>query len=102
VKYRQKVLTELSEHLVRFGLRKCPVCDSETLAISRLPVIVAIGGFSHHEPSDPRHDPDSNVNFAAKVECDVCGYMLLFNVERFHTGDEPIIYTGPEEPPDPS
>jgi hypothetical protein len=98
MKFREKVVTELGEHLVRFGLRKCPVCDGGALAISRRPVILTVGGL-HFDQSDPRHDPDANIEYAAKVECDVCGHILLFNVERFYSGDEPVLYTGPEEPP---
>jgi len=97
MKYRKKVVNELAEHLARFGLSKCPVCESETLAISPYPVLVNFGGFPL-EKNDRRHDPDANVWYAAKVECDLCGHMLLFNVEKFHSGDDKILYLGDVEP----
>jgi hypothetical protein len=99
MKYREKVVTELAEHLVRFGLNKCPVCDGETLAISKYPVLVNFGGFPH-DKLDSRHDPDANVWYAAKVECEICGHMLFFNVEKFHSGDDKILYMGDTEPED--
>jgi hypothetical protein len=107
VRFRQKIVRELRDHIARLGLRSCPVCGSETLGISDYPVLVSFGGFPH-EKTDPRHDPEANVWFAAKVECQVCGYMMFFNSERFHHGDEPVLFQGTREyeaeidPPDES
>ena len=64
--------------------------------ISDYPVILNYGGF-HHEQPDPRHDPEANIYYAAKVECSLCGYMMLFNSERFHHGDEPVLFMGTRE-----
>jgi hypothetical protein len=57
VRFRDDVVTALSEHIVRLGLRQCPVCDGDSLQISRLPVILTVGGL-HHDRDDPRHDPE--------------------------------------------
>jgi hypothetical protein len=96
VRFRQKIARELRDHISRLGLSTCPVCGSQALAISDYPVIVNYGGF-HHEEGDPRRDPEANIYYAAKVECDVCGYMMLFNSERFHHGDEPTLFMGTRE-----
>ncbi|HTA33492.1 MAG TPA: hypothetical protein VK721_08720 [Solirubrobacteraceae bacterium] len=39
-------------------------------------------------------EPSGNVLFMVRVECQVCGHTMLFNSERFFTGDEPIIERG--------
>jgi hypothetical protein len=96
VRFRQKIVIELGEHIARLGLRSCPGCDSETLGISPYPVILNFGGFQH-EKTDARYDPEANIYYAAKVECHVCGYMMLFNSEQFHHGDEPILFMGTPE-----
>lgn len=94
MRFRQKTLKEIAEHIVRLGLAKCPVCGSESsLGASPYPVLLSFGGF-HHEPRDPRHDPEANVWFAVNVECQVCGHMMLFNSERFHHGNEPVLFQG--------
>jgi hypothetical protein len=99
MKLREKVLNELSAHLTRFGLSRCSVCEGGALGISPYPVLVNFGGFPH-EKADKRHDPDANVWYAAKVECDMCGHMQLFNIEKFHSGDDKIFYLGDVEPED--
>lgn len=95
MRFRQKVVIELRDHLARLGLRGCSVCGSETsLGISDYPVIVSYGGTGGYDESDPRYDPEANIWFAAKVECQVCGHMTFFNSERFHHGDEPVMFQG--------
>jgi hypothetical protein len=97
VRFRQKIVVELRDHIARLGLRSCPVCASETgLHISDYPVLVSYGGLPL-EPDDPLHDPEANVWFAAKVECKVCGHMMLFNSAAFHHGDEPVLFHGSRE-----
>lgn len=57
--------------------------------------MVYIGGI-HHEQGHPRHDPEANVIFAVRMTCDVCGYMMLFDSEKFQAGDEKMLFIGPE------
>ena len=42
-------------------------------------------------------DPDRQVTFAVRVECTTCGYLMLFNAEQQHRGDEMILVTGQVE-----
>jgi len=53
-----------------------------------------IGGFPH-EKDDPRWDSEANVRFMVEVRCNMCGYSMLFDSEKFHSGDEPTITTVP-------
>lgn len=107
VRFRKKILAELRDHISRLGLHSCPVCNSQTLGISEFPVIVNYGGFQF-EQTDPRYDPEANIHYAILVECAICGHMMFFNSERFHHGDEPILFMGTREheaeidPPDES
>ena len=39
-------------------------------------------------------DPDRFLTFAVQIECATCGYLMLFNAERYRTGNEPIILVG--------
>jgi hypothetical protein len=86
----------MRDRLSQLGLSTCKICESGTLGVSDYPVIVSFGGW-HHEKPDPRHDPEANVWFAVRVECDMCGHMMFFNSERYTTGDEPVLFQGSRE-----
>ena len=97
MRFRKKAVLEMRDHIARLGLSGCSICGSETsLGLSDYPVLVSFGGFPH-EKTDPRHDPEANVWFAVKVECQVCGHMLFFNSEGFSGGDEPVLFVGSRE-----
>ena len=97
MRYGKKVLTEIAAWITSLGLRSCPVCGSDSsLGASPYPVLLNIGGF-HHEKNDPRWDPEANVRFMIEVRCEVCGHSMLFDSEKFHPGDEPILFSGPPE-----
>ena len=91
VKWAAPVREEIAAHLVRLGLTKCPICDAETLSIDGRPVALPVGGapWTNPEREKPK-DPDADVYFMVRIECEVCGYNMLFNVERFHDGDTPV------------
>jgi hypothetical protein len=91
VKWAEPIREELAAHLVRLGLEKCAVCDAGLLGIAEKPVLLLSGGAPW--PTQARggkRDPDSVVNYMVRVECNMCGYNLLFNSERFHDGDTPM------------
>lgn len=96
MRFRKKALIEMRDHLSRLGLTTCSVCGTGALALSDYPVLVHFGGLPH-DKTDPKHDPEANVWFAVKVECDVCGNMQFFNSDRFHGGDEPVLFIGSRE-----
>jgi hypothetical protein len=80
-------MAEVSETLQRLGLRACPVCGSrESLEMSDFPVFLADGRF----PAEPGAD----LTFAVRVECGTYGHVMLFNSQRYRTGDEKILMLG--------
>lgn len=86
-RFRKKIRREISDRIVAFGLTECPVCNGTTLSVSPYPVMVSYGGI-HYEKGDPRHDAEANVNYMLKVECSICGYVMLFNSEQHRGPDE--------------
>jgi hypothetical protein len=95
VRWRRTFVDETRQHLARLGLKTCPVCESEQIFVSLLPYMISVGGSAWTRAHPP--DPETNVLFMVAVECRTCGHTLLFNSERFRTGDEPIMFVGSEE-----
>jgi hypothetical protein len=88
VKFAPPIHDEIRAHLVRLGLEKCPICEAGILGIAEKPVLVFSGGAPWPVPSlGGKPDPDAMVDYMARVECQMCGYNMLFNVERFRDGD---------------
>ena len=97
-------MTEVAEALQQLGLAACPVCGStESLSMSRFPVLVIEAGFPPGEDGFPGGSEDgfpggeddrSDMTFAVRIECTTCGHLMLFNAERYRTGDEKIMVQG--------
>jgi hypothetical protein len=85
MRWEEQALEEMRQRIVQLGLRQCAVCASETMGVDRLPVIFHIGGDDHTRRNVPS-DKDVNVLFMVKVECQMCGYAMLFNSERLLPG----------------
>jgi hypothetical protein len=96
MRWRQTFMAEVSESLQQLGMRACPVCGStESLGMSPFPVLLVDGEF----PPDADdlslgEDRDGDLTFAIRVECITCGHLMLFNAERYRTGDDKIIVPG--------
>lgn len=66
------------------------MCGSlESLEMSEFPVFLADGRF----PAEPGAD----LTFAVRVECGTCGHVMLFNAQRYRTGDEKILMLTEDE-----
>src|SRR5215471_8464953 len=91
MRWRQEFMAEVFESLLRLGLRACPVCDSaESLSMSPYPAILVDGEF----PLDPDtlpEDEGGDLTFAVRIECTTCGHLMLFNAQRYRSGDAKII-----------
>ena len=104
MRWRRTFMAEVFESLFRLGLKACPVCDSaESLSMSPFPAILVDGEF----PLDPDALPEEeggDLTFAVRIECTTCGHLMLFNAQRYRTGDARIIEDGitEEERPLPS
>lgn len=85
-------MTEVFESLQQLGLRACPVCGSaESLNMSPLPVVLLDGGFPSEAEDLNSEEECGDLTFSTRVECGTCGHLMLFNAQRFRTGDEKII-----------
>jgi hypothetical protein len=90
VRFRKVIAQEISDKIVQLGLEKCPVCSSsDSMAVSRLPVILSTGGLAWEEAS--KRDADTNIRFAIELRCGLCGYIMLFDSAKFYSGDEPTM-----------
>lgn len=92
MRWRRTFMTEVFESLQQLGLRACPVCGStESLNMSPLPVVLLDGGFPSGAEDLNSEEERGDLTFSVRVECVTCGHLMLFNAQRFRTGDEKII-----------
>jgi Zn ribbon nucleic-acid-binding protein len=93
MRWRQSFIAEVTQALQQLGLRACPICGSaDTLGIGRFPTLLVEGC----SPPDGDHlpvgeDDDTDVTLAVRVECAVCGHLMLFNAQKYRTEDERIL-----------
>jgi DNA-directed RNA polymerase subunit RPC12/RpoP len=93
MRWRQSFIAEVSQALQQLGLTACPICGStDALGIGRFPAFLLDGG----PPADdgdlsPGEDHDYDLTFAIRIECTACGHLMLFNAEKYRTGDEQIL-----------
>ena len=75
------------------GLKTCPVCDlADSLSVSHLPTLLVDGGSPLCINDDSlAEERDCDLTFALRLECTTCGYLMLFNAERYRSADEKII-----------
>jgi hypothetical protein len=100
MRWRQSFLAEVSQTLRQLGLTACPVCGlDDSLDVGHLPELLFGGRFPPRTDGHSRaKDSDGDLTFAVRIECNACGYLMLFNAQRFRTADEKIIVsTGTEE-----
>lgn len=99
MRWRQTFMAEVAEMLQQLGLKACPVCGSmESLDIGRFPVLLVDGDFPPHvDPSCVGEARRGDMTFAVRVECITCGHLMLFNAQRYRTGDEKIMALGLSE-----
>lgn len=91
MRWRPSFLAEVLQSLRQFGLAGCPVCGlADSLGIGHLPVLLLDGGFPSGT-DDNSLGEDGDLSFAVRIECNACGYLMLFNAQRFRTADEKII-----------
>ena len=96
MRWRQTFLAEVSQSLQQLGIRACLVCGSmESLSMGRRPVVLIDADFPPDEDGFPLgEDRGGDMTFAVRVECTTCGHLMLFNSERYRSGDEKIMVRG--------
>jgi len=93
MRWRQSFMVEATQALQHLGLKTCPVCDlADSLSPSHLPTLLVDGGSPPRINDDSlAEERDGDLTFALRIECTACGYLMLFNAERFRTADDKII-----------
>jgi hypothetical protein len=93
MRWRQSFIAEVTQALQQLGLRACPICGSaDALGLGRFPAFWLEGGPPLGSGDLPLgEDHDYHLTFAVRIECTTCGYLMLFNAEKYRTGDEPIL-----------
>jgi Zn ribbon nucleic-acid-binding protein len=93
MRWRQSFMAEVSQALQQLGLSACPICGSaDALGMGRFPVFLLDGG-----PAPDRddlalgEDHDYDLTLAVRIECTACGHLMLFNAQKYRTGDEQIL-----------
>jgi Zn ribbon nucleic-acid-binding protein len=100
MRWRKAFMAEVSEALQQLGLQACPVCGSaDSLSMGRFPALLVDAGFPADDDDfpPPGDNRDGDLTFAVRVECTTCGHLMLFNSERYRTGDEKIMVRGRAE-----
>jgi hypothetical protein len=90
MKWDRQVRAQAAAHLKTHGLGGCPVCRSDTLDVHDKPVLLVLGGAAW--PNPPHQGPldkDTQVDFMVRIECQRCGYNMLFDSTRFYGGEIP-------------
>ena len=93
MRWHQNFMAEVSQSLHQLGLSACPVCRSpDSLGVGHFPLLLVDGGPPPNaEDVSLGKDRDHDITFAVRIECAVCGHLMLFNAERYRTGDEAIM-----------
>ena len=92
MRWRPTFMAEVHQSLQQLGMTACPVCGSaEFLGISPFPVLLANGEFPPDADGD---DCEGDLTFAIRVDCIMCGHLMLFDSTRYRTGDEKIMMLG--------
>lgn len=95
VRWRKAFLVEIKEKLAQLGLMNCTVCGSEHLTVHRFPFLALMGNLPPNISSVD--DTEVIVEYLVRVECGICGYVMLFSAERFRTGDDELLVLGMTE-----
>jgi Zn ribbon nucleic-acid-binding protein len=92
MRWRQSFIAEVTQALQQLGLRACPICGSaDTLGIGQFPTFLVEGSAPPDGDQLPvGEDNDTDVTLAVRIECTVCGHLMLFNAQKYRTEDERI------------
>ena len=100
MRFREEILSEITQRITQLGLTSCAICDAEdSWQVDRRPVYLHVGGLKSLEEDPVAGDPDTNVLFMVRVFCDVCGNTMLFDSEKYHGPNEPVLEEAPGYPP---
>ena len=100
MRWRRTFIAEVARTLQQLGMKACPVCGlSESLKMNDFPVFLADGRLPLGvHPLGEYHERD--LTFAVRMDCITCGHLMLFDAQRYRTGDEKILVLGLAEDED--
>jgi hypothetical protein len=87
--FRQGALDSLGAHLEQLGVGNCPACGSSALRADRRPVLMYVGG------TPTIKDSATNMLFLLRLFCEICGYVMLFDTEKYATSDDLLYEADP-------
>lgn len=92
MRWRQAFMSEVFQALRRLGLQTCPVCNSaDALSMSPFPALITEAEFPGADTLPGWDEPGGDLIFAVRVECVACGYLMLFNSEKYRSAGEKIL-----------
>ncbi len=92
MRFREETLRDVMRRLTELGLTSCPICDAEdSWHVDHRPVLLRVGGLKSAMEDQVEGDPEANVLLMVRVFCEVCGYSMLFDSEKHHGPDEPVL-----------
>jgi hypothetical protein len=96
MRWRRTFMAEVTRTLQQLGMKACPVCGlAESLSMNCFPVLLVDGGFPLGVDALPlQGDQGGDLTFAVRLDCVTCGYLMLFDAQRYRTGDEKILVLG--------
>ena len=95
LRWRKTFLVEIKEKLAQLGLMNCAICGSEHLTIHRFPFLALMGNLPPNISN--LDDAEVAIEYLVRVECGICGYVMLFSAERFRTRDDEALVRGMTE-----
>jgi hypothetical protein len=100
MRWRRTFMAEVARTLQQLGMKACPICGlSESLNMNDFPVLLADGQLPLGvDALEECHEGD--LIFAVRVDCITCGHLMLFDAQRYRTGDEKILVLGLAEDED--
>lgn len=92
MRWRQTFLFEVFESLHQLGMEACPVCSTDALSMSPFPALIVEAGLPPGAQRLPSwEDSYGDIAFAVRIECTACGYLMLFNSQKYRTDNEKIL-----------
>jgi len=87
-------MAEVTRTLQQLGMKICPVCGfAKSLNMNDIPVLLTNGRLPLGvDALGEYHEAD--LTFAVRMDCITCGHLMLFDAQRYRTGDEKILVLG--------
>jgi len=94
MRWRRTFMAEVARTLQQLGMKACPVSGlADSLKMNDFPVLLADGRLPLGvDALGEYHEGD--LTFAVRMDCIICCHLMLFDAQRYRTGDEKILVLG--------